>query len=305
VNRETIHGNRIQPSQTRETHSLIGSDTVEGTAVYRSNGDKVGNIARVMIGKQSGKVGYVLMRYVGNGDINRSRLTAHNATAYGSATQAVASRRSHTVKRREAVSAARAPLWAEASATADGYKYAPFCRKEKAALTGGFNAGHRHQQFDFVVVFVSPGASLVTLFDSQPVARPVVSTRSRRSTPTPGTGSGIVTAGCSTFFSTVRFWYQNDPIHWDGAARHRQRASVGRAGGQSPDPTGQGGGELSFPAEPLVIFSREPRAARAPVVSTGLSFCPCRHHHSASRARIIAGLSGFLILSQPRHGPDR
>jgi hypothetical protein len=39
------------PLETRETHSLIGSDKVEGTAVYRSNGDKVGNIARVMIGQ--------------------------------------------------------------------------------------------------------------------------------------------------------------------------------------------------------------------------------------------------------------
>jgi hypothetical protein len=28
-------------------------------------------------------------------------------------------------------------------------------------------------------------------------------------------------------------------------------------------------------------------------------------HHSASRARIIAGLSGFFTLSQSRDGPDR
>jgi hypothetical protein len=28
-------------------------------------------------------------------------------------------------------------------------------------------------------------------------------------------------------------------------------------------------------------------------------------YHSASRARIIAGLSGFLTLSQSRDGPDR
>jgi hypothetical protein len=30
--------------ETRETASLIGSDKVEGTAVYRSNGDKIGQI---------------------------------------------------------------------------------------------------------------------------------------------------------------------------------------------------------------------------------------------------------------------
>jgi hypothetical protein len=33
------------PLEVRETHALIGSDKVEGTAVYRSNGDKIGNIA--------------------------------------------------------------------------------------------------------------------------------------------------------------------------------------------------------------------------------------------------------------------
>ena len=38
---------------------------MEGTAVYRSNGEKVGSIARVMIGKQSGKVGYAVMSFGG------------------------------------------------------------------------------------------------------------------------------------------------------------------------------------------------------------------------------------------------
>jgi hypothetical protein len=51
--------------ETRETASLIGSDKVEGTAVYRSNGDKIGQIQRVMIGKQSGKVGYAVMGFGG------------------------------------------------------------------------------------------------------------------------------------------------------------------------------------------------------------------------------------------------
>jgi hypothetical protein len=50
---------------TRETHSLIGSDKVEGTAVYRSNGEKVGQIARVMIDKVSGKVAYAVMSFGG------------------------------------------------------------------------------------------------------------------------------------------------------------------------------------------------------------------------------------------------
>ena len=49
----------------RETHALIGSDKVEGTAVYRSNGEKVGSIARVMIDKLSGKVAYAVMSFGG------------------------------------------------------------------------------------------------------------------------------------------------------------------------------------------------------------------------------------------------
>jgi sporulation protein YlmC with PRC-barrel domain len=51
--------------ETRETASLIGSDKVEGTNVYRSNGDKIGAIERIMIDKQSGKVGYAVMSFGG------------------------------------------------------------------------------------------------------------------------------------------------------------------------------------------------------------------------------------------------
>ena len=49
------------PTNTRETSTLIGSDKVEGTNVYRSSGDKVGSIERVMIDKRSGKVAYAVM----------------------------------------------------------------------------------------------------------------------------------------------------------------------------------------------------------------------------------------------------
>ncbi len=59
-----LHTN-TQPLGARETDSLIGSDKVEGTAVYRSNGEKIGQIQRVMIGKRSGKVGYVVMSFGG------------------------------------------------------------------------------------------------------------------------------------------------------------------------------------------------------------------------------------------------
>lgn len=49
----------------RETIGLIGSDKVEGTAVYRSNGDRVGTIDRLMIDKISGKVAYAVMSFGG------------------------------------------------------------------------------------------------------------------------------------------------------------------------------------------------------------------------------------------------
>jgi hypothetical protein len=40
----------------RETTFLIGSDKVEGTAVYGRDGNKIGLIERVMIDKKSGRV---------------------------------------------------------------------------------------------------------------------------------------------------------------------------------------------------------------------------------------------------------
>ena len=52
-------------SDTRETHSLIGSDKVEGTPVRRSDGEKIGTIERVMIEKRSGKVAYAVMSFGG------------------------------------------------------------------------------------------------------------------------------------------------------------------------------------------------------------------------------------------------
>ncbi|QFR32779.1 PRC-barrel domain-containing protein [Ancylobacter sp. TS-1] len=49
----------------RETRTLIGSDKVEGTAVYRPNGDRIGSIARVMIDKLSGQSAYAVMSFGG------------------------------------------------------------------------------------------------------------------------------------------------------------------------------------------------------------------------------------------------
>ena len=54
-----------QTTDRRETATLIGSDKVEGTYVYRSNGENVGTIQRVMIDKRSGQVAYVVMSFGG------------------------------------------------------------------------------------------------------------------------------------------------------------------------------------------------------------------------------------------------
>ena len=52
-------------TEARETGSLIGSDKVEGTAVYGANDTEIGSIERVMIDKLSGKVSYAVLSFGG------------------------------------------------------------------------------------------------------------------------------------------------------------------------------------------------------------------------------------------------
>jgi PRC-barrel domain len=52
-------------TEARETSALIGSDKVEGTAVYGSDNNKIGSIERVMIEKTSGKVSYAVLSFGG------------------------------------------------------------------------------------------------------------------------------------------------------------------------------------------------------------------------------------------------
>jgi hypothetical protein len=49
----------------RETRSLIGSDKVEGTAVYGADDQRIGSVQRVMIDKMSGKVAYAVVSFGG------------------------------------------------------------------------------------------------------------------------------------------------------------------------------------------------------------------------------------------------
>jgi hypothetical protein len=46
-------------------HQLIASDRVEGTAVRRPSGERIGHIERLMIDKVSGKVSYAIMSFGG------------------------------------------------------------------------------------------------------------------------------------------------------------------------------------------------------------------------------------------------
>ena len=49
----------------RETGNLIGSDKVEGTAVYGADDTKIGWIERLMIDKVSGRVSYAVLGFGG------------------------------------------------------------------------------------------------------------------------------------------------------------------------------------------------------------------------------------------------
>ena len=51
--------------ESSETGTLIGSDKVEGTAVYGADSEKIGTIERVMIDKISGKVSYAVLSFGG------------------------------------------------------------------------------------------------------------------------------------------------------------------------------------------------------------------------------------------------
>jgi hypothetical protein len=51
--------------EERETTSLIGSDKVDGTAVYGADNEKIGTIERVMIDKVSGRVADAVMSFGG------------------------------------------------------------------------------------------------------------------------------------------------------------------------------------------------------------------------------------------------
>ncbi len=52
-------------SGSSEYGNLIGSDKVEGTAVYGADGEKIGSIERVMIDKKTGQVSFAVLEFGG------------------------------------------------------------------------------------------------------------------------------------------------------------------------------------------------------------------------------------------------
>ena len=54
-------------TEARETSRLIGSDKVEGTAVYGPDNQQIGTIERVMIEKTNGRVSYAVLGFGGSG----------------------------------------------------------------------------------------------------------------------------------------------------------------------------------------------------------------------------------------------
>jgi len=55
----------VKVDARRETVSLIGSDKVEGTAVYGADDRKIGSVQRLMIDKIGGKVAYAVISFGG------------------------------------------------------------------------------------------------------------------------------------------------------------------------------------------------------------------------------------------------
>ncbi|RIV81787.1 PRC-barrel domain containing protein [Aurantiacibacter xanthus] len=56
---------RSRPLERDSSADLIGSDRVEGTSVYATDGEKIGHIKKVMLGKRSGRVEYAVMSFGG------------------------------------------------------------------------------------------------------------------------------------------------------------------------------------------------------------------------------------------------
>ncbi len=62
---QSTAGERNRPLERDESNNLIGSNKVEGTIVYATDGEKIGSVDHLMIGKRSGRVEYAVMSFGG------------------------------------------------------------------------------------------------------------------------------------------------------------------------------------------------------------------------------------------------
>jgi len=56
---------RADTQERDETHHLIASNRVEGTAVYNRDGERLGTVDHFMVGKRNGRVEYAVMSFGG------------------------------------------------------------------------------------------------------------------------------------------------------------------------------------------------------------------------------------------------
>ena len=56
---------RQRPLERDETSNLISSDKVDGTKVFATDGEKIGHVDHLMIGKRNGRVEYAVMSFGG------------------------------------------------------------------------------------------------------------------------------------------------------------------------------------------------------------------------------------------------
>lgn len=68
------HSTNIGERGINETHRLIASDKVEGTAVFDPNGQHLGRIHHLMIDKPSGQVVYVIASFGGFLGLSENRI---------------------------------------------------------------------------------------------------------------------------------------------------------------------------------------------------------------------------------------
>ncbi len=61
----TAAAERSRPLERDETSNLISSDKVDGTTVYATDGEKIGHVDHLMIGKRNGRVEYAVMSFGG------------------------------------------------------------------------------------------------------------------------------------------------------------------------------------------------------------------------------------------------